>query len=259
MTRLQATAAVLLAACAFSTIAAAAAQAEEAPYWSIEGTRLAAGKTFEISAKAVGSEGGVPPTAFHLLGGDPEVTCTALKFAKGSVLLGSNAGEPGKADETFEYSGCSVTGNGEPCEPTNKEVKTEPLTNELAYAANKKSLVMLFTPVKGKTYATLQFTGSGCKEASAKATGVAVAGVYTDVTSPVLLELPNPVAQAESFRVKFTEISPEKIWLIKGGTGSEVETEEVTFFGEPGRIFGTTLLSLAVKGTSINKKWSPLL
>jgi hypothetical protein len=261
MRRLQATGVALLVACALGAIAATAAQAEEAPYWSIEGTRLAAGKTFEITAKAVGTEGSevkkggvlLPPQA------GIEIGCKKVKFAKGAVLLGSNAGEPGKADETIEYSECVQTGAGEPCEVTKGEVKTEPLTNELAYAENKKSLVVTYTPAKGKTYTVVHFTGTGCTLAEAVIKGVVVAGVYTDAEPPVLLELPNGVAQAESFLFSSQRVSKSKIWLIKGGTGAAVETEEITFAGLEGYVSGTLLINLAEKGEPVKRKWSPLL
>jgi len=42
----------LLGVFAFSAVAAAAAQAEEAPFWSIGGTRLEEGKTHYITAKS---------------------------------------------------------------------------------------------------------------------------------------------------------------------------------------------------------------
>ena len=145
---------VLLALFAFSAVAATVAQAEEAPYWSIEGTRLAAGKTAEITAKAFSA-------TQVLTAATVKVTCKKLELVKGAVLLGSNAGEPGKSDETIKYNECTVTGNGEPCEvesPGKGEIVTEPLTNELAYASNKKSLVVEFKPVKGKKLAVIKMS-----------------------------------------------------------------------------------------------------
>jgi hypothetical protein len=259
MRRLQAMGAALLIVCALSAVAATTAQAEEAPYWSIEGTRLSAGKTFEITAKAVGEEGDVNKPVV-LGGGDPvEVACTGLKFAKGSVLLGSNAGEPGKGTEKIEYSGCTVKGNGSPCEVEKGEVKTEQLTNELAYETNKKSLVMTYKASSGKTYATAHYTGTGCLTTGAKITGEPVARVYTDAEPPVLLELPNSGTPAESFLFDTPrEEQPAKIWLIKGGTGSSVETEPIEYAGLPGYVSGTILVLLAEKGKSIEKKWCPL-
>jgi hypothetical protein len=71
MRRFKLTGVVLLAVFAFSAVAATAAQAEEAPYWSIEGTRLAAGKTAEITGKAIGTLTMTAATGI--------VTCKAVK------------------------------------------------------------------------------------------------------------------------------------------------------------------------------------
>jgi hypothetical protein len=259
MRQLKSTGTALLIALALGMVATAAAQAEEAPYWSIEGTRLAANKTFEIRAKALGSQGDVKTNGGIPVPGDGAIVCTAVKFAKGAVILGSNAGEPGKGSETIEYSGCTVTEDGTECNVENGEIKTEPLKNELAYAANKKSLVVTYTPVKGTVYATIKFTGSGCIVTSTKVTGVVVAGVFTDAAEPVLLELPKPVTPAESFLFSSAVTARSKIWLIKGGVGSEVETEEITVFGVEGYVSGTLLISLGEKGEATKKKWSPLL
>jgi len=251
MTRIKTIGLALLAVFAFSAVAATAAQAEEAPYWSIEGTRLAAGKTFELVAKAKGNQ--------VLTAGTTTVTCTAFSLNPGAVLLGSNAGEPGKSDETIKYTGCTVAGQGSTCAVENGTVETAPLTNELAYASNKKSLVVEFVPVTGKTLATLKFTGTCAIGLSTKVTGVAVAGAFTDAEPPVLLELPNAVASASSFLLKIVETSSTKIWLIKGGTGTEVETEELNSFGVGSHLAGTALIQLAVHGTPVSTKWSPLL
>jgi hypothetical protein len=233
-------------------VAAEAEGTEGAPYWSIEGTRLAAGKTFEILAKAPGPHTLSSSTGQTLL-------CTALKFKPGSVLLGSNGNEPGKNDETIEYGGCSVTNNGSGCVPTNNEEKTEPLTSELAYAENKKSLVVEFTPVSGKTLMTMTFTGAGCTVTSSRVTGQVVAKVLTDASSPVLLELPNVVTPSESWLLEAPSAAIRHIWLITAGTGKAVETEELNAFGAEAVLSGTVLIQLGVNGTRVAKRWSPLL
>jgi hypothetical protein len=246
MKRFKLTGVVLLAVFAFSAIVATAAQAEEAPYWSIEGTRLATGKTAETTAKAVGTQ--------TLTAGKVKVTCKVFKLKPGAVILGSNAGEPGKSDETIEYSGCSVSGNGTGCKVVGSAVTTEPLTNELAYAENKKSLVVEFTPVSKSTLAVLKFEGT-CTVAETSVKGVAVAQAWTDSggVAGELLTLPNTVAQAESFVLKLPGVAKNKIWLIKGGTGASVE-DETTAFGGEASLGGEALIKLAS-----GKLWSPLL
>jgi hypothetical protein len=253
MKRFKLTGVVLLAVFAFSAIAATAAQAEEAPYWSIEGTRLVAGKTAEITAKAVTNQ--------TLTAGPVTITCTGLELQKGAVLLGSNAGEPGKNDETIQYTGCTQTGGGTPCKIILKaggeegKITTEPLTSELAYAENKKSLVVVFAPASKKKLAVIHFEGTGCTVTEAPVDGVAVAGVYTDATPPVLLELPNAVTQAKSWILKIINKATTNIWLIKGGTGAAVATEELTYNGTA----GTTLAGEALIELTSGKLWSPLL
>jgi hypothetical protein len=255
MTRIKTIGLALLAVFAFSAIAATAAQAEgteKAPYWSIEGTRLAAGKTFEIVAKAVGNQ--------TLTAGANVVTCTAFKLKPGAVLLGSSlAGEPGKSDETIQYSGCTVAGNGTGCTVTGGTIETEPLTNELVYSENKKSLQVELFPVKGKVLAEFHFTAP-CTILSSKVTGVVVAGVFTGAAeNPVLLELPNTVTQGESFKLKIIEKAKPPVWLIKAGTGELAENEELNAFGVSSILSGTALIQLAVHGTAVTTKWSPLL
>jgi hypothetical protein len=227
-------------------VGASVAVAEEAPYWSIEGTRLAAGKTAEITFKATTNQ------EFEAAG--IKVTCEAVAVEKGAVLLGSEPGEPGKNNETFRYTLCSVTGNGSPCAVENGELVSRPLTSELGYASNKKSLVVEFTPASGKKLAVWKFVGSGCKETETGLEGQLVAGVFTDAATPVLLELPNAVASAPSFLLKFVAAPKSKIFLIKGGTGTEVETAEIKAFGHEAIALGTLLVAL-VSG----KSWSPLL
>ena len=128
------------------------------------------------------------------------------------------------------------------------------MTSELAYASNKKSLVVEFSPATGKKLWTLKFTGSGCTETEIPLEGQLVVGVFTDAATPVLLELPAAVASAPSFDLKIVAASKTKIWLIKGGTGTEVETNELKAFGHEATLSGTALIALAS-----GKSWSPLL
>jgi hypothetical protein len=260
MKRLKMTGVVLLALFAFSAIAATAAQAEgpaNGPYWSIEGTRLAAGKTFEITAKATSSQ--------TLTAGTDVVTCTGFKLKPGAVLLGSNGVNPGKSDETIEYNGCTVAGNGTGCAVENGTVTTFPLTNELAYAENEKSLVVEFDPVTGKKLATLKFkaeTGGTCTLAESQVTGLVVAGVFTDVGGAAgeLLELGKPVTQAESWILKSPAAGASTfIWLISEEKDKKFEYEKLEAFSKSATYTGTALVLLAVHGTSVTTKWSPLL
>jgi hypothetical protein len=147
-----------------------------------------------------------------------------------------------------------VTGNGSGCKVVGEKITTEPLTNELAYAENKKSLVVEFTPVTGKTLWVLKFEGT-CEVLETSVKGVVVAQGWTDSggVAGELLELGKTAVQAESFVLKLPGKSKNTIWLIKGGTGASV-AEETTSFGGEAAFAGEALISLVSK-----KLWSPLL
>jgi hypothetical protein len=235
-------------------VAAQAEGTESAPYWSIEGTRLAAGKTFEVVGKSTSA-------AQTLTAGTDIVSCTTVKQKPGSVLVGSNGNEPGRSTGALQFGGCTVSGNGSGCAVENGTLETEPLTGELAYAENKKSLVAESDPVKGKILATLHFkaeTDGTCTIASTKVTGLIVAKALTDEKTPVLLELPNHVTPAESGLLEAPSTPIRHIWLIIAGVGTAFETEELNAFGATSVYTGTGLVQLAVHGTAVTTKWCAL-
>jgi len=135
MNRFRLIGVALLAVFALSVVVASVAQAEEAPFWSIEGTRLAAGKTHFITAKVYKEkDGGTLTLTTPELG--TVITCTGLSFPlKTGVILGSSAETPGTDNEVARFSGCTVSGNGEKCNvEENKEkgiITTKPIKSEL--------------------------------------------------------------------------------------------------------------------------------
>jgi hypothetical protein len=94
MNRFRLIGAVLLAMFALGCAMASAAQATSAPFFSVGGTRLVAGKTHNFDARLF--------SAFELKANGIRVRCTGLAVEKG-VLLGSNEGEPGRDDETVKF------------------------------------------------------------------------------------------------------------------------------------------------------------
>ena len=141
LTRLGSLTLALLALLAFGATTAATAQAEEAPFWSIKGTRLAAGETHFITAKSYRETSVSSPT----LG--ITTSCPTVKLKEG-VLLGSNAGEPGTNDEVIEFEGgCTVTGNGAVCK-VDEPIVTRPVKSELVESekGEKGSLLTEFFP-----------------------------------------------------------------------------------------------------------------
>jgi hypothetical protein len=258
MRRLSLIGMAVLGMFAFGGVVAVVSRAEGtegAPYWSIEGTRVAAGKTFEITAKSESAQQ-------MLSAATDTVECATLKLKPGAVLLGSNGNEPGRGAGTIQYGKCKVTGNGTGCLVENESAETEPLMIELAYAENKKSLIIEWDPVKGRILATLHFkaeAGGSCTVATTKVTGLVVAKVLTDAPNPVLLELPNHVTQTAGWIAESPSTPIRHIWLITAGTGTLFETEELNAFGVTSVYTGAGLVSLTVHGTSLTSEWGPLL
>jgi hypothetical protein len=257
MGRLKLAGLALLVSSSLSVIVVTTANAEGtegAPYWSIEGSRLAAGKTQEVIGKAVSNKVLTATTG-------QVIVCTSGKLKPGAVLIGSNGNEPGRAEGVVELRGCTVTGNGTKCTVEGGGINTEPLTGELAYAENKKSLVGVSAPKKGKVFATIHFTpetGGSCTVASTKVTGEVVGKGLTDESTPVLLELPNHVAPAASWLGEAPTTAIRHLWVVTAGTGKAVETEEINAFGAEAVLTGKDLALLATNGVSNGKLWSPL-
>ena len=260
----------LLGVFAFSAVAAAAAQAEEAPFWTVpkaegskETKRLAAGETRFITAKSY------RVSTFSIPSLGIELTCPALKFKSG-VLLGSNAGEPGTNNEVieFEKSGtekCRQTGNG--AEPGCKIVEpivTSNVRSELAEDITKKKLLVEFKP-EGARFTTVKYEEAArgdCKIGETSVEGSIAAEVFTDPNSPPTLgeavELPNTHKVATSWLLNFPATPIKKIWLIKAGVGSEVRVGLLTAT-EEAKCEGTPLILLAnSKRETVEENWSPL-
>ena len=239
----------LLAVFAFSALTAAAAQATEVgPFWSVKGTRLGAGETRNVVAKAV--------TKQTLTAGSDKVICEEVE-AKPGVILGTAEGEAGKNGETLRYSKCKVEGNGSACKVEKEEISTNSLKSELVEdAATKKILLVDFLPATGKTFAEIKFEGT-CSIKSTKVTGVDVlAEVLTD-PGELTIELGGTSrGSAKSWRLKIEEPQPTGFWLIKGGVGSEVKIgseEKLEAFGAKAELKGTALIEL-----ESGEEWSPL-
>jgi hypothetical protein len=259
----------LLGVFAFSAVAAAAAQAEEAPFWSIGGTRLAENQTHYITAKKYSEK-------FTLKSAEHRVECNNGRVSENasqrSALLGSAAGNPGTNDEVVEFfEGCKVTGNGEKCKVV-EPIVTNPVKSELVETekGEKGSLLTEFTPVKGVTFVTLKFeaeTGGTCKVTETKVTGGVAGQVRVDPNKPPelgeLVSLPNGKKEGTSWLLNFPETPIKEVWLIKEGTGSQVKLEKLEAFTEESTLTGTALVLLAkVEGGKLvseeTTKWSPL-
>ncbi len=255
----------LLGVFAFSAVAAAAAQAEEAPFWSREGVRLAKGETHYITAKKY--------KIFVLTTGGKIITCENVRLKEG-VLLGSNAGEPGTNDEVIEFFECKVEGKVgaktiEKCkvkEPiTTVNVKSE-LVETVQGATG--SLLTEFFPEKGEKFTIIKFEtepGGFCPPETAVEGSVA-GQVRVDPNKPPelgeLVSLPNGKKEATSWLLNFPAIQIKTAWLIKGGEGKEVKIGLKSVI-EEATLQGTALILLAKKNSSggiesEEANWSPL-
>jgi hypothetical protein len=259
----------LLGVFAFSAVAAAAAQAEEAPFWSINGTRLGAGETHYVEAKKYSEK-------FVLTAGTHVVECSNGRVSENasqrSALLGSAAGNPGTNDEVIEFfEGCKVTGNGTKCK-IKEPIITNPVKSELVETekGEKGSLLTEFFPAKGVTFVTLKFeaeSGGECKVLETAVTGAVAGQVRVDPNKPPelgeLVSLPNGKKEGTSWLLNFPSTAITSVWLIKEGTGSQVKLEELEAFSVPATLEGTALVLLAkvkagVLESEPEAKWSPL-
>jgi hypothetical protein len=256
---------------ALGALTAAAAQAVEAPRWSIAGTDLAEGQTHYLSTKAY--------KKFVLTAGAIKIECEVVKLVQGS-LLGSGIGNAGKDNEVIEFSTCKPSGVSggkaiEKCkdvEPiTTSAVKSELVETEKAVPGTSGSLLTLFEPAEGSTFTPLKFTtetGGNCPPET-KVSGKVVGQVLTDPNKPPelgkLVELPAVnSAEAHSWLINFPATPITKVTKISGGKASETEKNELKAFSETAILEGTALILLAKKNEKTGlleteeTNWSPL-
>jgi len=247
----------LLAVFALGAVAASAS-AETAPYFTVGGTRLVKGATHNIAARVYNGN------SFTLTGGGLKITCTTLKTS-GGVLLGSNAGEPGKDNEIVEFSGCSlVEGNGAPgCELEGTTITTNALISEqvesVVNSKNGGQLLEVFRAAGTNGFVTLHFTPeSKCTLTEAVVSGSTVAEILKDETAEGKIELGQAPTQATSYLVKFPATPIKQVWLISNGTGKIAKTGQ-TVFGNESVQTGTSLVLLAsTKFVAEYVSWSGL-
>jgi hypothetical protein len=225
----------LLAVFALGAVVASAAQAEEAPFWTVGGTRLGAGQTRFITAKEAKS--------FVLSGAGVTITCTATTVNAGAVILGSAAGEPGTDDETVNFKTCTVEGNGtgSGCGTVSEPITKTNLKSELVLDKTKVKLLTLFQPASGSLLAELKFP-AGCKVETIKVTGSVLAEVLNEKEEAITTS--SAKAQYKSGFLRFPSAQPVDIWLIKGGVGKEVEAKALETNALPATLSGQALVSL---------------
>ena len=196
----------VLAMVALSAATAAAAQATEGPYYSVSGKRLPAGETKEVKVKAVGNFVLRTPAAGTV------VTCTGMLVGPGATTYGFSGANPGTSKGVVEFSGCTVTGNGEKCGVEHEEIKTNTIKGILGYSSESRTgpLLVLFEPSSGTNFVTVKFTGT-CTIASSPATG-SVIGEVAEASEKTVNTL------------KFTT-TKKTIWLEEAGKLTSVKAE----------------------------------
>jgi hypothetical protein len=251
----------LLAVFALSAIAASAAQAVTAPFFTIGGTRLVAGKTHNFDSRALPGGAGftlsIPSFAIT-------ITCTSLQVKEG-VLLGSNAGLPGKDDEIAVFRNCKQTGNGtEPGCKVTEPIETKPLISELVELdSTKEPLGKEFKSKTGTEFVEVQFEGGAeCTFGTQwSVEGEVAAQVLTDNGKGEAIELGQTATQAASWLTKFPSVPITEVLLVN--SKGEKETHKLEPLASAGQLLalsGTTLTLLAStkfvpEPTAL---WSPL-
>jgi len=221
-------------------VGASAAQAVEAPFWQVEGSRLGSGQSKEFLMRA--EAGGLTNTTEYVLAGPKgteKVKCTKEALEKGS-LIGSAAGEPGKSEEVIEFRGCSVTGNGASCTKVEEPIKTAVLKEEEVLNTGQTAVLGYYTPVNGTRIATIEFLGEGCTFKETEVDGSLAGNYLTDGSSEGLLG----AGEAKSWLIEFPSGPITAVSLVKSGTGKLVEKIGITAFGGEATLTGTSLLAL---------------
>ncbi len=249
---------MLLAILALAATITASAQAiSPAPFFTISGTRLAAGKTHAFATHIV--------KAYVL--NTPEqgtkIECTKLTVDNGAIE-GSSEGTPGKAHGIANFTGCALgEGNGAPnCKLTEEAITTNPLTSiqveNVSGGGGGKQLLKDIFPTSGANFVTLHFTGTGCTTKETAVSGQTVAEILFDDTAEEKIELGQTAKEATSWKIRFPEVAIKEVWLINGGVGKIAKTKQLAF-GDASTQTGTDLTLLASPtGVDENVLWSPL-
>jgi len=245
----------LLAVFALSAVMSSAAQAETAPFFTINGTRLAAGKTHNIDARAKPGGGGF---ALTVTGTGVSVTCTEFSIEKG-VLLGSNAGQPGKDNEIAKFGNCSAAGNGSECK-VKQPIKTNPLSSELVESASGTQLLEEFKPTTPPVFVVLEFEKCTVVNGAVSAEGSAAAEYRLDNVGEGKVELGQTPEEATSWIVKFPATPITSVLLINSSGTRESTTVGLTVATIASTLEGSvlTLLANAKFEPESGVKWSPL-
>ncbi len=205
--------ACLLAALFFGTIATVA-NAVEAPYYRVKGSRLGAG--FGEFTRIAGENQILTNPTTKI-----KVTCGVMISSPLTEIKGSAAGSPSTSKAILEYSKCAVAENGAKCHLGKSGIitdkfTTETLKDELAFGSKSTAkgtkLVDFFTPAIGSVFAKLEFVAGAGGECKNKA---------TNVEGSVVVEILNSTKEAVNVEEREAE---EEFGFIRAVAGGEACT-----------------------------------
>jgi len=210
---------------------------KEGPFYKVEGKRLEAANE-AATMKAKGN--------FVLKGGGISVTCKKVAAKAGATINASKGANSAGSSETIEFSECTVTGNGTPCEVEGAKVTTNALTNTLAYDEKERTghIDVLFKPVEGTRIETIKFVGAGCK--------LKETAVEGSIAGDGLVEGKDAKLGAGK-EAKVNEIqfpSKEKEVFIETAGKEEAKTPSLKAFGLAATLEGTAEVEVG------GKKWT---
>jgi hypothetical protein len=243
MNRIRLLGLALMAVFAFSAVASAVASATEGPFYKVNGATLASGATRLLLATAK------EKFTLESKNANISIICTGLTLPEAGQMQiqGVAAGNGGTSKEVLEFTGCTVTGNGE-CEVENKKIKTAPVTNTLGYgnASRTGQVLVLFQPETGTNFVTVKFTGAGCKFKETNVEGTTVGGAQVG-GSPLLAGAGTESLHGE---VKFPHV--QLIFIEKGKALTHTKAG-LKAFGVASTLSGIALLLVDEGGAAV--KW----
>jgi hypothetical protein len=163
-------------------------------------TRLLTGETEAISA--------VIQKEYVLKAAKDEIKCTAQKL-ENSTFVGSDGATGSTSEETVVFEGCTVVGNGTPCEPFSEKVvgtpepgviRTMPVKNTLDFTnkvpAKGEKLLILFepTPADKNVFVLVKFKGAGCVIPNTAVEGKVGAEAQDETGAAITAEVNEPKA-----------------------------------------------------------------
>jgi hypothetical protein len=244
MQRIRLLGLALLAVFAFSAVVSASASAFSAatgPLFLVSGKHLRPGETRLLLATA--------KKKFTLESKNAAITikCEGLTLPTASEMQIENvAGQGGVSRETLEFTGCTVEGNGEPCEVEGEVIRTNLILNLLGWgnAQETGQILVLFEPEKGINFVTVKFTGASCKNKTTGVEGTSVGGAQIN-------EKPYLVGQeADSLHGEVAFPHVQLIFLLTNGLLRHVKAG-LKAFGVASTLNGVALLLVDESGVAV--------